>query len=175
MPTIELASCEAGSSILEITAATGIFTPVEVACVEELWNEYRHMGKASDYVFLVYREEGRIVGYACFGPHPLTSGAYDLYWIAVDPFAQHRGIGRALLARVETEVKDRKGYLLLIETSSAPPYAAARHIYESSGYRCEAIIRDFYGRGDHLHIFVKDLEQTFQQGVLALDCVPVLA
>jgi ribosomal protein S18 acetylase RimI-like enzyme len=133
------------------------------------------MGEASDYVFLVYREEGRVMGYVCFGPRSLTSGAYDLYWIAVDPFAQGRGIGHALLARVETEVKDRKGYLLLIETSSTPSYAAARHLYESGGYRCEASIRDFYERGDHLQVFVKDLEQAPQQEALAVDRVPAIA
>jgi len=75
----------------------------------------------------------------------------------VDPEAQGRGIGHALLARAETEVQDRGGYLVLIETSSTPPYASAHRLYQSGGYHCEATIRDFYRRGDHLQIFVKDL------------------
>jgi ribosomal protein S18 acetylase RimI-like enzyme len=133
------------------------------------------MGETSGYAFLVYREDDRILGYACFGRHALTEGAYDLYWIAVDPAAQGHGVGRALLARVEAEVQSRKGYLLLVETSSAPPYTAARHLYESSGYRCEAVIRDFYGRGDHLLVFVKDLGPESQQDVLRMDYIPVPA
>jgi ribosomal protein S18 acetylase RimI-like enzyme len=144
-------------------------------CVEELWDAYRYVGEASGYMFLVYREDGHILGYACFGPHALTEGAYDLYWIAVAPTAQGRGVGRALLARVETEVRNRKGYLLLVETSSTPAYAAARHLYESSGYRCESTIHDFYGRGDHLLVFVKDLGSESQEDILRMDYVPVPA
>jgi ribosomal protein S18 acetylase RimI-like enzyme len=87
----------------------------------------------------------------------LTQGTYDLYWIAVDPAAQGHGIGHALLAGVEAEVQARGGRLLLIETSSTPAYASARRLYETSGYRCEAIIHDFYAPGDNLLIFSKDL------------------
>ena len=99
-------------------------------------------------------------GYACFGPHSLTQGTYDLYWIVVDPTAQGHGIGHALLARVEAEVQARGGRLLLVETSSTPAYTAARRFYESSGYRCEATIHDFYAPRDDLVIFSKDLEQA---------------
>jgi ribosomal protein S18 acetylase RimI-like enzyme len=99
-------------------------------------------------------------GYACFGPHPLTQGTYDLYWIVVAPAAQGHGIGHALLARVEAEVQARGGRLLLVETSGTPAYAPARQFYESSGYRCEATIHDFYAPGDNLVIFSKDLGQA---------------
>lgn len=101
-----------------------------------------------------------MLGYACFGLHPLTQGTYDLYWIVVDPIAQGRGIGHALLARVEAEVQARGGRLLLVETSSTPAYTSARRFYESSGYRCEATIHDFYAPGDNLVIFSKDLGQV---------------
>jgi ribosomal protein S18 acetylase RimI-like enzyme len=99
-------------------------------------------------------------GYACFGPHSLTQGTYDLYWIVVDPTAQGHGIGHALLARVEAEVQARGGRLLLVETSGTPAYAPARRFYESSGYRCEAVVHDFYAPGDDLLIFSKDLGQA---------------
>jgi ribosomal protein S18 acetylase RimI-like enzyme len=100
------------------------------------------------------------LGYACFGPHPLTQGTYDLYWIVVDPVAQGHGIGHALLAGVEAEVLARGGRLLLVETSSTSAYASARRLYETSGYRCEAIIHDFYAPGDNLLVFSKDLGQA---------------
>jgi ribosomal protein S18 acetylase RimI-like enzyme len=101
-----------------------------------------------------------MLGYACFGPHSLTQGTYDLYWIVVDPTAQGHGIGHALLARVEAEVQARGGRLLLVETSGTPAYAPARRFYESSGYRCEAVVHDFYAPGDDLLIFSKDLGQA---------------
>lgn len=61
------------------------------------------------------------------------------------------------MARVEAEVQARGGRLLLIETSDTPAYASARRLYENSGYRCEAIVHDFYAPGDSLVIFSKEL------------------
>ena len=81
MPLVERASNTDSQSITDITAAVSIFTPTELSCVEELWSAYRDRGEDSGYVFLVYRDdEARTLGYACYGPHPLTQGTYDLYW-----------------------------------------------------------------------------------------------
>ena len=78
----------------------------------------------------------------------------------MDPVAQRRGIGRALLTRVEAEVQARGGSLLLVETSSRPVYASAHRLYEICGYRCEATIHHFYALGDDLLIFSKNLGQA---------------
>jgi ribosomal protein S18 acetylase RimI-like enzyme len=132
-----------------------------------LWNAYRDEGEeVSGYTFLVYRDAGRILGYACFGPHPLTQGSFDLYWIAVDPKARGRGIGRALLSRVEAEVQAQAGRLLLIETSSTPAYAPTRRFYEACGYPCTATIEDFYAPGDGLVIFAKRLPGHMPPGYI---------
>lgn len=159
MSSIEPARATDGPSILYIADAISIFTRIDRECVAELWDSYLDKGEAaSGYAFRVYRDdEGRVLGFACFGPHPLTEGTFDLYWIAVDPEARRRGVGRALLSQVETEVKARGGRLLVIETSGLPSYAPTRQFYESCGYRCEAVIRDFYAFGDDLVIFVKEL------------------
>ncbi|MDH7486785.1 MAG: GNAT family N-acetyltransferase [Anaerolineae bacterium] len=146
-----------GPAIGNLTAAAGVFKPVEIACVEELWNAYRQQGEASGYVFLVYREGERVLGYACFGPHPLTEGTFDLYWIAVDPETRGQGIARALMERVEDEVRQRGGRLLVVETSSTPDYVPARRFYESCGYGQEALIHDFYAPGDDLVIYTRRL------------------
>ncbi|HEY45434.1 MAG TPA: GNAT family N-acetyltransferase [Anaerolineae bacterium] len=144
---------------MRITAEAGVFKPIEVSCVEELWNEYQSELEASGYVFLVHREDdGSVTGYSCFGTHPLTEGTYDLYWIAVDPATRGRGIGHALLSRTEREVYARGGRLLLVETSSTPTYAAARALYESGGYHFEACVHDFYAPGDDLLIYAKVLD-----------------
>lgn len=66
-------------------------------------------------------------------------------------------MGHALLTEVENEIRARGGRLLLIETSATSPYASARHLYEKSGYRCEALIHDFYALGDDLLVYVKDV------------------
>jgi ribosomal protein S18 acetylase RimI-like enzyme len=152
---IEIATDTDGRSILELTATINVFNPTEVSCVEELWNAYLDKGQASGYTFLVYRDGDRILGYACFGSHPLTEGTFDLYWIAVDPAARRRGIGRELLSRVEAEVQAQAGHLLVIETSGTPAYEPTRRFYEACGYSCEATIRDFYAVGDDLLIFTR--------------------
>jgi len=127
--------------------------------VDDLWNQYLSKGESSDYSFLVFREDdGTVLGYACFGHHSLTLGTYDLYWIAVDPAARGRGIGHALISRVEDEVRKRGGRLLLVETSQTADYIPAQKLYSSCGYHIEARIRDFYASGDDLLIYVKSLD-----------------
>jgi ribosomal protein S18 acetylase RimI-like enzyme len=121
------------------------------------WNAYRDSGPASGYNFLVYRDGGQLLGYACFGPHPLTQNSFDVYWIAVDPHSRRQGIGRALLRQVEIEIEAQNGRLLLIETSGTPDYAPTRRFYEACGYSGEAVIRDFYAPGDDLNIFTKHM------------------
>jgi ribosomal protein S18 acetylase RimI-like enzyme len=149
-----------GASILGISSRVGIFNPTELDCVRELWNAYLDSAEDSGYTFLVLRhDDGSPQGYACFGPHPLTEGTYDLYWIAVDPDAQGQGVGHALLSRVEAEVRESGGYLLLIETSDSALYASARRLYVSVGFRLEATIYDFYTRGDNLLIFSKNIDR----------------
>ena len=158
---IEKALPTDGPSILRLTGAISIFNPTELSCVEELWNAYRDSGEvASGYSFVIYRDGDELLGYACFGPHPLTQGTFDLYWIAVDPAARRRGIGRALLDRVEDEVTAQAGRLLLIETSGKPAYAPTRQFYVGCGYTCEAVVRDFYAARDDLMIYSKHLPAT---------------
>jgi ribosomal protein S18 acetylase RimI-like enzyme len=160
MPKIDTALPTDGPSILGISSRVGIFNPTELDCVRELWNAYLDRGEDSGYLFLVLRhDDGLPQGYACFGPHPLTEGTYDLYWIAVDPAAQGCGIGHALLSRVEAEVERRGGYLLLIETSDSAVYAPARRLYFSLGFHLEAIVHDFYTRADNLLIYSKNIDR----------------
>ena len=158
MHKIEQALRSHGPSILEITGQIGIFNPTERDCVLELWNAYQDEQETSGYMFLVASQNGSPAqGYACFGPHPLTEGTYDLYWIGVSPAIQGHGVGHALMVQVEAEVRSRGGRLLLIETSSTAPYAAARRLYDSCGFGLEATIHDFYAPGDDLLIFAKHL------------------
>ena len=142
--------------IHEITASAGTFSPEEVETVDELFEEYlRQGGKTSDYNFLVYREDGCVVGYACYGPRPLTQGTYDLYWLATDPRRQKRGIGLALLRQVEEEVRRLGGRLLVIETSGKEDYESVLRFYLNAGCILASTIRDFYKPGDDLVLFVR--------------------
>ncbi len=102
------------------------------------------------YEFLGAFDESsdRLIGYACFGATPATIGTYDLYWLAVDPAAQGRGIGSALVRAVEAKLLDRGARLLVVETSSRPDYEGTRRFYARSGYMEAARVRDFYAPAD---------------------------
>jgi GNAT superfamily N-acetyltransferase len=142
---IRAAQAADGAGIRLTAEQAGVFNPEEVACVDELWNEYLQKGAAeSGYDFIVDRDGDVVRGFACFGPHPLTEGTYDLYWIAVHP--DYRRLTQA------------GGRVLIAETSGKPEYAATRQFYLSAGFQAEATIRDFYSRGDDLVMFTRHLD-----------------
>jgi GNAT superfamily N-acetyltransferase len=135
--------------------ATGFFSEEERKIAEELVDERMTKGEASGYFFLFAEEEGRLLGYTCFGPIPGSVHSYDLYWIAVDPGAQGRGIGKKLMARSEQIMRERGARRIYADTSSRPQYEPTRVFYLSCGYAQEAFLVDFYGAGDGKVIFVK--------------------
>ncbi len=134
--------------ILAVTLRIENFTDEEKETVLELWD-----ARAKGYEFIVAREGERLLGYACYGERGLTDGTYDLFWIAVDPSARRMGVGEAMLRQTESAVRARGGRLLLLETSGMDEYAPTRKFYESTGYKKEAVIRDFYKVGDDLVIY----------------------
>jgi ribosomal protein S18 acetylase RimI-like enzyme len=147
-----------GPAIHRLTASAGVFRPDEVTCVRELWDSYRRLGSESGYSFVVFRDQaGSVLGYACYGHHPLTQGTFDLYWIVVDPRERGRGIARSLLEHVEAQVLGDGGRLLVVETSSTPDYVPAQRLYQAGGYGREAVVCDFYGPGDDLLLYTKPL------------------
>jgi ribosomal protein S18 acetylase RimI-like enzyme len=145
-----------GSQIQSITARAGVFSQEEVECVSELWEEYLTLGsERCGYNFIVYRDGDQVLGFACYGPRDLTDGAFDLYWIVVDPTARCKGVGRTLLTASEEAVREMGGRMLIAETSGTPLYEPARKFYFRTEYENEAIIKDFYTIGDDLMIFIK--------------------
>lgn len=151
----------------DILVGTGFFTAVEVSTALELIDDWLTTGEPSGYLCFVATEPAAevVMGYVCVGPAPLTNGTYDLYWIAVDPHAQGRGIGRALLDWAESEVVRRHGRLVLIETSSQEVYRSTVQFYEQCGYALVACIADYYRQGDDKLVFGKYLGAGHGPGV----------
>ena len=146
--------------ILEVVTATGNFTAAEIAIAMEVVDEALAdpAFPRGDYrAYAAEDESGRVAGYECHGPTPLTEGTYDLYWIAVDPACQGAGFGRALLRFCEQDVRATDGRLLLIETSSQESYGDTIRFYEKSGYPLVARIKGFYRPGDDKLIFAREL------------------
>jgi ribosomal protein S18 acetylase RimI-like enzyme len=138
-----------------LIAAARLFTAEERAIALEVLDEWLRLGPKCNYSFFFAERAGEVVGYCAYGPVPLTKRSHDLYWIVVSPAARRRGIGRALLARVEEAVARRGGGGLYIETSSRRPYNPTRRFYRRSGYRQIARLTGFYGPRDDKIMFRK--------------------
>jgi len=142
-----------------LVAATGVFTADEVAIAVELIDAVLGVRGQKDYIIRVSEEEGAAAGYYCVGPTPATEGTFDLYWIAVDPSRQGKGIGARLDEHACALVRGMGGRLLIAETSSRPVYTPTREFYVRRGYRELARIAGYYRPGDDLVVFGKYLTQ----------------
>ncbi|MEO8563979.1 MAG: GNAT family N-acetyltransferase [bacterium] len=144
------------TQIAELLVSTMVFSPDEVSVALELFDvgvaDQARAGSddahVPDYEFTGAFDGERVLGYACAGPTPATEGTFDLYWLAVDPAAQGKGVGRALVREVERDLRERGARLLLVETSSRPDYENTRAFYSRCGYTEAARIRDFYAPAD---------------------------
>jgi ribosomal protein S18 acetylase RimI-like enzyme len=135
----------------------GPFRPEEIACALELLDAA--VSRTDTYEALLTEDAvtSTPLAYACFGATPMTEATFDLYWIAVAPEHQGRGLGRALLAHLEEQLTRRGARTLRIETSSLEGAGGAARFYARQGFSEVGRIDDFYRMGDHLLTFAKRL------------------
>jgi GNAT superfamily N-acetyltransferase len=143
--------------IEKLVAVTGFFHADEVKIAGELVEEHLRKGEASGYHFLFAEHYGRLVGYTCYGPIPCTLDGFDLYWIAVHPDYQGRGVGGQLLRLTERKIRGAGGRRIYVDTSQRIQYAGTRAFYERCGYSRECLLADFYAPGDGKAVYCKRL------------------
>jgi putative acetyltransferase len=100
--------------------------------------------------FLVARVQGRAVGCGAFRRMPgegATAGAAygEIKRMMVQPLVRGRGIGAALLARLEQQLADEDLQLALLETGAAQIEAV--RLYERAGYRRRAAFGNYPDNG----------------------------
>jgi ribosomal protein S18 acetylase RimI-like enzyme len=147
-----------------VLRSDGTFRDDEVAVALELIDDAL-ADSGSDYWVQIASDawEGgesaaeQIMGYACFGPTPMTLSSYDLYWIVTRADARGRGVAGQLIAAMEADLRSRGATGIRIETSELDSYGAARKLYTRHGYREVARIADFYRPGDALVTYYKRL------------------
>lgn len=141
--------------IRNLVEATGFFRPDEIEIAVELVEERLSKGPESGYYFVIAKQAGKIIGYGCYGPIPCTLTSFDIYWIAVSPNLQGRGLGKIILTEMERLINESGGNRVYVETSTQPRYASTRVFYERCGYHCEVILDDFYAPGDGKAVYSK--------------------
>lgn len=154
------ADCDRVRTLIQ---STEFFHAGEADVAVELVEERLKKGAASGYEFVMAEDEqGRLLGYTCFGPIPCTVTSYDLYWIAVHPEAQGNGFGRKLNAETERRVRELGGTRIYAETSTRAQYFSTRAFYERMGYTLAEQLDDFYAPGDGRATYVKVLSAPAQ-------------
>lgn len=144
-------------ALMRILKNTPEFKPYEVVVAEELIDYYLADGVKSGYNILIAEDKGEVGGYVCYGETPCTVGTWDIYWIAVDQKQRGLGIGKMLSEKAETAIRQARGRLAIIETSSTPLYENTRSFYLKRGYEQIARLPDFYMPGDDKLILQKKL------------------
>ena len=137
---------------------TQVFTPEEIKVAMELIDIVLTNPNQEDYnIDCMANDEGQAIGYVCYGPVPMTQGTFDLYWIVVDPRFQGHGVGSKLLLSLEGVVRERKGRMILIDTSSIPPYEKSQRFYVRHGFQEVARVSDYYHSGNDRITFCKKI------------------
>jgi len=146
--------------IKEIAVDAGMFEADEVAFFDDLLLGYLD-GSSADHRWLVVDgPEGAAVAAAYWAPEPFADRVWNLYFLAVAPEGQGRGLGTSIVGHIERELRslgDDVARVLIVETSSTDQYRRTRAFYRSLGYDEEARIRQFYGPGDDKVVFWKAL------------------
>lgn len=145
--------------IESILRGVGVFREDEVRIGLELVDETLQPGPSTDYRWHLAERNGIVVGFACHGPVPMTEGAFDLYWIAVDPRDQGLGTAASLERAVVEQSRSAGARWILAETSSTPAYARANAFYLARGYARVGWIPDFYRPGDGRITYGKRLDR----------------
>jgi GNAT superfamily N-acetyltransferase len=145
------------AAVETLLSATAVFRADEIDVAMEVFDSY--LAKpGQDYSAVgAFTPGGDLLGYYVVGPTPCTLGTWDLYWIAVTPEAEGKGVGTALIKEVERRLTLSKARQLIIETSSRPPYDPTRAFYLRKGYREVARVPDFYEVDDDRVIYSKTL------------------
>lgn len=138
----------------DIAAAEAIIAAVDLFPPEMLAGMAAPFLEGADELWLVV-EGGSGLAYAA--PERLTDGTWNLLLLAVDPARQKLGLGRQLVAAVESALRKKGARLLLVETSGVVEFAGQRRFYARLGFRREARIRDYYQAADDKVIFAKPL------------------
>ena len=104
----------------------------------------------------IAEEDGRLWGFAIVEWSEERRGitAY-IQTIEVSPEARGRGVGGALLGRIEGSARAAGAGLIWLHVEAAN--AAAIHLYEAQGYACDGRQENYYPHGRAALIYVKRL------------------
>jgi ribosomal protein S18 acetylase RimI-like enzyme len=146
------------AAVRALVTTTGVFSGIEVGWAGEIIEAALRNPASAGYFALDGRWPERVLKAmpATARSKGQTTG-FDLYWIAVSPTAQGKGLGRRLLAACVEDARARGATHMFIDTSTRTDYAAARSLYKAQGFELQGMLVDFYSDGDSKAIFGRRL------------------
>ncbi len=145
------------NDVRRLVQETGVFSPTEVRWAGEVIEAALKDPAGAGYYTLMAEGYLGLEGFSCYGPIDGTQNRFDLYWIAVSPKAQGKGLGGKLLSASMADARSRGATHMFIDTSTRTDYAAARALYVALGFELQGTLIDFYSDGDGKAIFGKRL------------------
>lgn len=113
-------------------------------------------GSKPDIWFTAFMD-GEPISFGFCEPERMTEGTWNLLAIGVRPDHQGNGVGGAMMAYLEKQLKERGERILLVETMGIPAFERTCAFYRKNGYTEEARIREFYEAGADKVVFWKRL------------------
>lgn len=147
-------------AVVRLVRSVELFSEAEKDVAIEVLESYLENPGRDYFALGAFTQRNGLLGYACYGPTPCTSGTWDLYWIAVGGETRGRGIGTILMEEIERRLVQHHARLVLIETSSRADYDPTRGFYERRGYEVVARVPDFYAVGDDRVIFARTFDSV---------------
>jgi len=150
------------AQIKDLAVDNAMFGAEDLAGFDEMLTSYFDGSLPGHQWIVAENSSGAVTGAAYYAPEPFADRVWNLYFLAVRPDSHRTGIGHTLITHVEHALRtagDALARVLIVETSSTDPYQPARRLYAREGFTQEAVIREFYGPGDHKVTFWRQLHE----------------
>lgn len=155
---IRPAEPEDTETLLEMTAATGVFKPMEVDTLREVLDAYHEYNREGGDRCHVIERDGEIAGFEYHALEAMTDRSWMIWWIVVRPDLHGKGLGKKLMRFAESDALESGARIMFLETSSLPSYEPTRQFYLALNYEITGQIRDYYSDGDDMVFFRKRLQ-----------------
>lgn len=115
-------------------------------------------GICTGRAYYVYKDGGKVQGLV--GLHHYSWGPREnvwLSWFAVDPAMQGRGVGKAMMAFIEDEAREKGYKKLFVETYEGAGFEKAHRFYAGVGFEQVGRVDGYLSDGAAMVVYGKGL------------------
>ncbi len=145
-------------AVLKLAQATGLYTPAQLALIEERCTAFVRDRRVDDYEVIVRREHETAQGFLIFRKRSLTDAAFEIGQVG------GRDLGQIahLLEALREEVLKREGKLIFAELPDQPGWQPILDTLQNAGYRLAGQTPHVYAPGSGTKHYVLHLNHVRQ-------------